>query len=183
MLGTPWIPTGTGIYAGKVNDVRDCLLTVELDEDGSDIWQRIRLIPFELSFVPDPKEPHERWVDLRLNEKLLREAPGILARIVRGALKYQAEGLPTPTTVTAAGEEYRAEEDTVGQFIEACCLLYPGATVRAGLLYQRYVSHCRSCNVQPIANNSFGQQLSRKGYTRFQKRNWFWVGLALDESP
>jgi phage/plasmid-associated DNA primase len=45
------------------------------------LWERVLLIPFNLSFVnePDPLKPNERKADLHLLEKLKAEAPGILA--------------------------------------------------------------------------------------------------------
>jgi putative DNA primase/helicase len=143
------------------------------------LWQRIRLIPFELSFVAEPKEPHERKADLNLLEKLKSEASGILAWIVRGCLKYQHDGLTTPDAVKAAGRDYQAEEDTIGQFLAERCILKNAEQVKAGELYSAYDEWCRDCNLKPMANTSFGKEMTRRGFDRYQKRNWFWLGVGL----
>ena len=80
-------------------------------------WERILLIPFNFSFVDrEPTAPNERRADKHLLDKLKMEAPGILAWIIRGCLKYQQMGLCPPEKVRAATEEYRRSEDLLATF-------------------------------------------------------------------
>lgn len=74
------------------------------------IWRRIRLIPFTVT-IPEPER------DKQLGEKLLAELPGILRWAVEGCSAWQQEGLESPLAVKGATGEYRAEMDTVAQFI------------------------------------------------------------------
>ena len=76
------------------------------------IASRIHLVPFT-QFIPEEKR------DRDLNDKLLAEAPGILAWAVEGAKTYLANGLIAPTAIRSASNEYMASEDTVQQFIDA----------------------------------------------------------------
>lgn len=104
-------------------------------------WERLHLIPFTISFVNrDPQETYERRAIIDLDRQLLAEAPGILAWLVRGCLRYQQEGLNPPLEITAATEEYRKGEDVLADFIDECCIREDGATEKANVLYKRYVA-------------------------------------------
>jgi putative DNA primase/helicase len=93
------------------------------------IWRRLRLIPFD-QVIPD----HER--DPRLKEKLLTEAPGILAWAVRGCLEWQRDGLGTSEEVRDATADYRDGEDRIGPFLEEVCVQSPAARVVASRLFE-----------------------------------------------
>ncbi|MCK9275219.1 MAG: phage/plasmid primase, P4 family [Syntrophales bacterium] len=102
-------------------------------------WERVILVPFTQSFVDrELRESHEHRADPDLFEKLKREAAGILAWLVWGCLEWQARGLDPPRSVTEATSEYRRDEDLIGDFVEECCIIEPGATGRAGDLFERF---------------------------------------------
>ncbi len=88
------------------------------------IWERMILIPFELSFVNrDPKKENERRADRGLPERLEKMGPEILAWMVAGCLMYQKDGLRPPEAVKNAVQEYRKDEDNLGDFIDQCCVV------------------------------------------------------------
>ncbi len=90
--------------------------------DDFAFWERIRLIPFLLSFVDrEPEAENERRMDKEVFSKLKVEAPQILAWLVKGCLMWQKQGLKPPESVTKATAEYRKEEDLILEFIEDCC--------------------------------------------------------------
>jgi len=78
------------------------------------IWRRIRMIPFDFK-VEDNND--DRELPLKLKEEL----PGILKWIIEGYKKYHESGLPTPASIMDTTEEYKEEEDSIGQFIEDEC--------------------------------------------------------------
>jgi putative DNA primase/helicase len=81
--------------------------------DDPATWRRIHLITWPV-VIPE----HER--DGFLQQRLIdEESSGILNWIIQGALAWQQEGLNPPTGVLQAKEDYRVEEDIVGQFVEA----------------------------------------------------------------
>lgn len=102
------------------------------------LWQRLRLIPFLLSFVDTPKEENERQKDHDLPEKLAKETSGILAWLVRGCLLWQREGLNPPATVLEATAEYQTSEDMIAHFIDDRCELDKASTTQAGLVYDAF---------------------------------------------
>lgn len=78
--------------------------------------RRILYLKYKNVFVTSPKEPHERLIDPDLDEKLKKEAPGILAWIVKGSLLYQKHGLCPPRSVVEAVAEYELRDDYIKQF-------------------------------------------------------------------
>jgi putative DNA primase/helicase len=130
-------------------------------------WERLHLIPFKISFVNrDPRESHERRAILDLDKQVLREAPMILAWLVRGCLLWQQEGINPPKEVTEATEKYRRNEDLLADFLDECCHLEPGAKVKSSALYARFVDwyHENHGKNEP-SGTWFGKQLGQ----RFEK--------------
>lgn len=130
--------------------------------DSSDyaFWQRVHLIPFELSFVDEPKEPFERVADKTLIDRLKAEATGILAWLVRGCLEWQRIGLCPPECVKSATADYQKDQDTIGQFIDECCQIGPGSNARAGQLYSGYTSWCKENGLYPVSSMRFAKHLT-----------------------
>lgn len=142
------------------------------------IWRRIKLIPFLMSFLPKEKyaekvkaDPTQakylRIEDKSLTDALRKELPGVLAWIVEGAIQWFNRGKPNlrePKSVTAAVEEYRSDQDRLGQFIEECCERAPGEAALAKLLYARYRHWALERGWQPWADNTFGKRLSDAGF-------------------
>lgn len=78
------------------------------------IWRRLNVIPFTVE-VPDAKR------DMKIVARLRSECHGILNWAIAGCLEWQNGGLRAPDAVKLATEEYREEEDLIGEFIEAEC--------------------------------------------------------------
>jgi putative DNA primase/helicase len=85
--------------------------------DGSDgaVWDRVKLIPFNVSFAD--------CEDKELDAKLEAELEGILAWAVEGCLEWHEDGLGTCDAVERATEGYRRENDIFGAFLRECCEL------------------------------------------------------------
>jgi len=103
-----------------------CLLTNELCKappNDKAFWYRMHVLNFKLSFVDSPKEDHERKRDPMLTEKLKKETPGILARLVKGCIEWKrsldadGDGLKPPKEVLEATDQYRKDQDLAGEFI------------------------------------------------------------------
>jgi putative DNA primase/helicase len=89
----------------------------KVKEDDDAIWERIRRIPFTVQIPKDER-------DTSLDTKLLEELPGILAWAVQGCLTWQQRGrLEEPQPVLDATQEYRAEMDDIGRFLNEVCIL------------------------------------------------------------
>ena len=126
---------------------------------GSDngIWRRIRLIPFNVTFPPDKRDPN-------LSTKLVRELPGILRWAVEGCLLWQKEGLEPPDAVKAATEDYRLEMDVVGDFIAECCEEVPGAKTPFKDLFEKYTEWSSQNGDCSPDRKEFASGLSERGF-------------------
>jgi putative DNA primase/helicase len=142
------------------------------DADDSALWDRLRLITFNMRFVdkPDPDKPNERRKDVTLWDTLEQEAAGILAWLIRGCLQWQKQGLDTPKCILEAGTEYRKEEDAIGQFIdERCDITDPEVRTLASHIFNAYLAWCEALNIKNKKNGtSFGRLLSKR-FTKDEK--------------
>jgi len=146
--------------------------TIAGTDDG--IWRRVRLIPFTVQ-IPEKER------DATLPAKLRAELPGILAWAVRGWQDFQLHGLGTPAAVAQATAEYRAESDTLGQFLAGCCYTAEGATARGGELYAAYATWAEQNGLRrPLSNVRFGRALGERGFTSVRDmRGVCWQGIGL----
>jgi putative DNA primase/helicase len=137
------------------------------------LWRRVKLIPFTVEFPKDREFP----------AKLHAEAVGVLAWAVRGCLDWQAEGLGDPEEVRDATEEYRQQSDTMGLFIEACCVTGEKCSAGATALYDTYKVWCGLNGEQYDSQTKFGIELGNRGFTKDKKGvvTWFGIGIKCEE--
>ncbi|WP_104817545.1 phage/plasmid primase, P4 family [Kitasatospora sp. MMS16-BH015] len=83
--------------------------TIKGTDEG--IWRRFRCVPWDESFVGRE--------DQGLKGRLLDEAEGIAAWVVRGAAEWHRHGLNEPERVARATDEYREESDPFADWAEA----------------------------------------------------------------
>jgi len=150
-----------------------------VDADDYAFWQRVILIPFTRAFVPFPALEHEKLADPNLPEKLKEEASGILAWMVRGCLSWQNDGLPMPSKAKEATSEYRADEDTIGQFIDDRCQTGESYRIKASILYQNYEKWAREQGFHPLNSKNFGTKIKAKFDSYKDRTGVFYVGLSV----
>jgi len=123
------------------------------------IWERVMLVPWTVK-IPEEER------DLSMKEKLRAEAPGILARLVRGCLAWQRTGLASPAVVQAATRAFRGEMDRVQDFLdERCCMVEVSAREGATKLFKCYQSWCESNGMREMSQKEFSEQLVEKGFS------------------
>jgi putative DNA primase/helicase len=137
------------------------------------VWRRVLLIPFTHTVPTDEQDP-------RLLDKLVAEAPGILAWAVRGCLEWQSEGLRPPEKVRAATDEYRKESDHFPTFLDECCVVQSFAKVEKGAAFITYTKWCEANGEHPVPKREFGYRLKALGADE-EKSNGrrFWTGIGL----
>src|SRR5258708_11507546 len=84
-----------------------------------------------------------------------------------------------------ARREYREEEDTLGHFLKACCILHALASVKASRLYERYKAWTTQNTLKAMNGNAFG--LEMKKLFEQKRRNdgcvYFGIVLPVDSEP
>lgn len=138
------------------------------------IWRRIRLVPFTVKIGDDER-------DTKLAEKLRTELPGILALAVQACIAWQQHGLPAAGLISEATADYRTESDTLGGFLNDCCVIRADVQAKASDLYTRYGYWCTEVGAEPLKQQAFGRRLSDRGYQ--QKRTnalgRVWAGISI----
>jgi putative DNA primase/helicase len=122
-------------------------------DDG--IWRRLKLIPFEQSFVGRE--------DTGLAERLLEEAPGILRWAVDGARAWYEGGLQEPELVRQATAAYRDEQDLIGQFFGERVDFGEGLSVGRTTLRESYEQWCKEQGAHPVGPREFAARLREAG--------------------
>ncbi|MHA3774890.1 DNA primase family protein [Verrucomicrobiota bacterium sgz303538] len=145
---------------------------------GSDfgIWRRLRLLHLEVQIA-------DADVDHHLPQKLLAELPGILNWAIEGCLAWQKHKLGKAESVTKATEEYKTEEDVLGQFITDRCVQEEGERVERGELYSAYKVWALVRGIKnPLDPKKFAKGLQAKSIKGMMSCGFrFWLGLRLRE--
>jgi len=147
----------------------------EVRDTTQSFWRRMKLVPFEASFLGDRADPN-------LRADLEREAPGILAWAVRGAVEWYARGLPVSRCVTDATSAYRGDEDPVGTWlIDFTTDCTATAFQTSATLYDDFETWCRKNGVESKewSKKAFGKQLRIHGATESRlaaSRGWCLTG-------
>ncbi len=149
--------------------------------DDLALWGRLHIIPFDLSFVDNPTKPLQRKRDKHLADKLKKEAPGILAWLVRGFFEWKKRGLDPPPKVLEATEQYRQEQDTVGQFIAEKCKLAAGMQVKSSEMFKEYRQWCDDNGFMAVWGNIFGESMKAKFAWKTTMNGVFYYGIGLLE--
>jgi putative DNA primase/helicase len=140
------------------------------------IRRRLNLIPFTVTIPEGERDPD-------LFEKLAAERPGILAWATAGCLEWQKVGLKPPDVVRTATDDYLAEEDTIGRWIEECCLVDKQRRTTSSRLYASWKVWTENSGERTGSKKAFGQSLSARGFQAVGSGGGSrgFVGIAVNE--
>lgn len=155
----------------------------DVSGDDNAFWEKIHLIPMEYSFVlRKPEKDHERPADKYLRQKLLDDAPGILAWAVRGCLQWQEKGLAAPPVVIEASKDYRRNEDLIQHWVDDCCYEIKGAETTARDLYDSFKKWWETnISRKTLSQKRFGGMLGKK-FQRSKSGTCRYFGVELQGS-
>jgi P4 family phage/plasmid primase-like protien len=128
------------------------------------IWRRLVLLPFERNFDEDKsiqKDPLRQ-------SKLAAELEGILAALVRAAIRFKKTGFFAPAKVQAARDAYRTNMDLLAEWLEECCEVGASFEVPTQHLWASWESYAKSRGLLNYINSSV--RLSRRLDGRFETR-------------
>lgn len=122
--------------------------------------RRIQLIPFGITI---PKSD----MDLNLEFNLKNEWPAILKWAIEGAVEWFNDGLSPPSVVTSATENYLADEDLVGKFINECCTTGDNnALTELNELFLEWTRWCSKNNEHSGTSKKFSNDLSNREFAK-----------------
>lgn len=132
--------------------------------DDFAFWERLHLVPFKLSFVTrEPQAANERPAVKGIAKKLMQNASGILAWLVRGSLLYQEKGLDPPEIIKKATLEYKKDEDLLHDFIEDHCVRDPNIKCPSSDLYDYFkVWFSENISRNVPKHKTFGTMLKKR---------------------
>jgi putative DNA primase/helicase len=123
------------------------------------IWRRVHLIPFTTAIDASAVEKDFR------ERRLVPELSGILNWALAGLAAYLKEGLNPPSSVLGSTQEYRADMDVVGQWIQERCELDPHATITTGAAYIDYSCWANEEVGWALSKLKFRRHLGDRGFT------------------
>jgi len=161
-----------------------------ITDDSHAMWRRVLLIPWERRI-----EPRDQVRDL-VERIVAAEGAGVLRWAVEGCLKWRENGLLVPADVRASTDRYRANEDSLGSFIEDALVVEDGSVVGTNSVLRAYEQWCVRQSLHERnrvgRNQLLGRLEDRLGVPRVRRRvnganinvfvgvrlheEWTWVG-------
>lgn len=140
-----------------------------ISADDYAVLRRILIFSFDAFFWDKEKgeqglEGYER--DGNVSEKLAAEFPGILARLVRGCLEWQQQGLQPPQDVLAGGVEYQEEMDFFGAWVKEKTVPIPGVMTGFSFLYGSYTDWAIANGAPKLSRHALSTQLQKLKYKK-----------------
>lgn len=135
--------------------------------------RRLHLVHWSQT-VPDEK------VDKYLAARIIaNELPGVLAWAVRGTQQWSEHGLARPFSAVADVDDYVADQDDIGQWLEERTT--PSDTLTSfDALYRSYRNYMDASGLTPLPKPILGRMLKRRGVKAGrtnQVRGWY-LGLV-----
>lgn len=116
--------------------------------------RRFHLIPFDV---------RPAILDKHLDDVLRLEFAGILAWMIEGCLSWQRDGLEPPLSVRAATEEYFADEDPMGRWMQEQVIETNEGGVETRDLFAAWRVWCGERNEKVGTERTFSQAFALRG--------------------
>lgn len=156
-----------------VNDVP------HIDETAQALYDRLHYISFKYR-IPEEKQ------DGMMHWKLLGEMEGILAKAVKYAGEWYANGtLAPPEEILKAREALATEMDWLADFWNDRCVIGPSYEVQHSVIFAEYLKWAETQHIRkPIQSQSLSKQLRKRGYKKFEdrQRNTCWEGISVRDT-
>ncbi|MCW2110267.1 putative DNA primase/helicase [Bradyrhizobium elkanii] len=126
--------------------------------------RRFNIVPFLFK----PEKP-----DRELEQKLMREAGGILQWMVDGCLAWQKDGLKRSSTVLKATQGYFDDQDLFGQWLDECCTVKIGNSEhwdKSTSLFDSWTDFAHKAGEHPGSIKSFKQNMTLRNFEYFRDK-------------
>ena len=145
-----------------------------ITETNSGAWDRVRLIPFTVSFIGRE--------DRGLEDRLKTELPGILNWAIKGYRMYYESGLHTPKCVVNATEDYKVDCNSLLSFVNQECVKNKlgGLKIKTAELYDAYKEYCAQEGQYPYSSKRVKSSLASLGIDSVHERDGnYYQGITL----
>ena len=147
---------------------------------GSDagLWRRIKLIPFEASFLEGAANPN-------LSSELQSEAEGILNWLIEGAVHWFSWGLIEPEKIKQELTDYRDTSDELAGFVGTLVVEDPESVISGRDLYEVFRDWCMDEGIQAWSRRALFAAMKERfpDVRKFKKETGVhFEGLRLEES-
>ena len=139
-------------------------------------WRRLIVIPFNAKI--EGKGDVKNYADYLVEHA----GPAIMQWIIEGAQNVINKNfkLTVPPCVRAAIDDYRTNNDWLGNFLEDCCEVDSKLTQKSGELYQEYRNYCARNGEYTRSTTDFYSALEIAGFERRKSKKGVFVhGLQL----
>jgi|688.fasta_scaffold08469_5 P4 family phage/plasmid primase-like protien len=155
----------------------------EIPSDDGGTWRRIRVVEFSSKFCenPNPEKANEFPMDLQLSEKLERYADFFLTMLIERHKTINPNKINEPKEVINATQQYRSNNDTIGQYINDNIVNDPNGTEKIGIneLFNDNKSWCsrnlpkgkksiERTQLKAYFEKIYGNYDVKKGWTNFR---------------
>jgi putative DNA primase/helicase len=121
------------------------------------IRRRFLLVPFTVHIPEAERDP-------TLADKLKPEWPAILRWMIDGCLEWRRDGLIVPDVARTATDDYLADQDTIGQWVDERFRPDPLAFVTTRTLFHSWKQWCDDRNLSAGTEIAFSDSLKDRGY-------------------
>lgn len=156
-----------------------------LDHLDDAIRGRLHLIPFDRIWNRPGHPEHSPELpdgDKHLMDSLRAEAPGILAWLVEGCVRYREQGLEPPAEVVRMTRSYLSEQDPVSRWLEGYAPCDPKRGTLASDLFQQFQAWHRDDDLGPGHAPSnlkqFGKELGDRHVPKSKTSTGCHYGIA-----
>jgi putative DNA primase/helicase len=133
-------------------------------ETGEALWRRMLLIAWPVTIPAGERDPD-------LQAKMRAEGSGILNWALAGLADFRKTNrLAVPASVRSATDDYRTEQDIVGEWIDERLTRAADAQLQTKTAYDDYRFWCQDNGHKAMTKNSLTRKLAEKGIDRDKSR-------------
>ncbi|MFM2394744.1 MAG: hypothetical protein RLZZ546_2726 [Bacteroidota bacterium] len=154
---------------------------IKMNLSDKAMYERLILIPFELSFVDNPKKQFERQNDPYLADKFRKNKEGVLKWLVNASIFYnQNPNLPIPEKLLKAKDEYNNIVNPYVNFLSNNFDKEETSKISRASLLGYYKEYCRENNMKFVSKN-VEKEFDKLLKSTKEKRVKYYLGIKYIE--
>ena len=159
-----------------------CTLWIEgnykpkITDDGDAFWERMKLVPFDVSIPKEIRRPLNEVLD-----EFKEESSGILNWMLRGYQMLLKVGIYEPEIIQRAVQDYRDEQNEFKHFVEECLDFNPKFKTKKQVINNAYRNWCKENGIRHPKGQRFVTEQLVKRYEAKNLDRKDYAGVRLSE--